>query len=96
MGDALDRAIKESSENTDFEPLRKSVPRLRSGEQYDVCVAAARPHATPGYIAVTVADYMTGMGWSHNLVNFFYSHDTDPGTTIEAFRVYQSGKVTKP
>jgi hypothetical protein len=97
MGDALDREIKASSEDTTgFQPMRVSVPRLRRGETYDICVAAARPHATPGYIASVVVDYMTGMGWTHNLVNFYYEHDTDPRTTIEAFRVYASGKVTRP
>lgn len=93
---ASDAEIKRSSEDTSFEPLRKSCPRLRSGEEYEVSVAMARPHATPGYYTSVVVDYMNGLGWTHNLVNFYYQHEEDPRTTIEAFRVYPSGKVTKP
>ena len=94
---ASDAEIKRSSEDSGpFESNRISVPRLRSGEEYEASVALARPHATPGYDTSVVIDYMNGLGWTHNLVNFYYSHDEDPRTTIEAFRVYPSGKVTRP
>ncbi len=91
MSEANDRAIKQSSEDVSgFTPLRTSCPVLRSGDEYDRCVQAARPLVPAGYIAVKVVDYASHLPrWPHGqLVNFYYEHDTDPRTTIEGVRVF--------
>ena len=98
MSDAMERAIKKSAEDTSgFTPLRNSPPRLKTGTVHAENLAACLRTAvvTPGYDTVIVVDYRNHSDiWDHNLVNFYYSNDSDPTTTIESFRVYDNGMVT--
>lgn len=93
----MERAIKKSAEDTSGFTPRPSPKRLKQGETHDREVGMVKANAvvTPGYVASIVVDYRSHSDiWDHNLVNFYYSHDEDPTTTIESFRVYDTGKVT--
>ena len=97
MSDAMERAIKKSSEDTSgFEPLRTSPTRLKSGVIFDAdrLAVEARFAVDPSYVACIVIDYINHDDrWDHNLVNFYYDNDEDPTTTIDSYRVYEDGRV---
>ena len=87
-----DAAIKKSAEDTSgFEPLRSSPDRLKSGaifEEFRQAVINQVMELGLNYTDVIVIDYINHEDhWDHNLVNFYYSNDEDPTTTIVSFRV---------
>ena len=96
----IDRAIKKSSEDASgFEPMRRSPDRLKSGNKYDICRTdvLGRFPGLDDYTACVVIDYITfdKTMWDHNLVNFYFTHEEDPTTTIQAFRWYQNGNIER-
>lgn len=96
MSDAMERAIKKSAEDTDFEPLRRSPDRLKTGERYDETIRTVTGYAVvpANYTHALVIDYISfDSRWDHNMVNFYYQNDTDPTTTIVSFRAYADGRV---
>lgn len=93
----IDRAIKKSSEDTSgFEPLRRSPDRLKSGNTFDICRGdvLASVGGLGDYSHCIVIDYLNHDDiWDHNLVNFYFTNEEDPTTTIRAFRWYQDGTI---
>lgn len=93
--DQLEKAIKKSAMDVPPWEGRKSAPRLEGSEKEDLVKSLIEAKDVPlNYVAVNVINYPAyDENFDHMLVNFYYTNDTDPTTTIKAYRVYVSGDI---
>lgn len=91
-----DRAIKKSAMDVPPFEARDKVSRLEGTEKDEMVkkIVDAK-NVDLSYTHVNIYNYPAfSKAWDHMLVNFYYSHTTDPMTTIQSYRVCTSGKIT--
>lgn len=93
--DQLDKEIKRSAMNVPPSTGRVSSPHLKGEEKDSLIKSLIEAKDVPmNFDAVNVFNYPAfDENFDHMLVNFYYTNDTDPTTTIKAYRVYISGDI---
>jgi hypothetical protein len=94
--DQIDRAIKRSAMDLAPGPSRPQCPRLEGKEKESLVSSLIKAKNVPiNFDSVAVFNYPAfDECFDHMLINFYYTNNTDPTTTIKAYRVYKSGDIS--
>jgi len=93
--DQLDKAIKRSSMDEPPYEGKPSAKRLTGDSKQGILdQVEAKFTVAPNYDSVNVVD-LPGYDecFPYFLINYYYTNDADPTTTLDCYRVYTDGKV---